>query len=145
MRVEFSESPDAPCTDPLHDLADQLVEELFADADALGIPRDAATVRQAVRAKKQALHDLREEDRLDWNVHRAQAIGGRHVPDLWLTSDRELPGNINTGEADSRMRADAQMIENALFRSLPQGTIDHLTARMLQRAASHLTVREEDL
>ena len=50
MRLGYLADRVADCRDPIHDLADLLVADLFAEADALGIPRDAATVREAVRA-----------------------------------------------------------------------------------------------
>lgn len=49
QRVDARDYLPERCPDAIHDLADQLAADLFAQADELGIPRDPATVREAVR------------------------------------------------------------------------------------------------
>lgn len=81
--------------------------------------------------------------RVDVKVHRAQPVGQQSIPRTTIVVDETMP---DVSSAD-RLRAmvdimdeDAQAIADALFNSLPGGTLDRLTVLFLQRKISHFVV-----
>lgn len=73
-------------------------------------------------------------------IYKAQSTGGQAVPDLNLSATEEfppVPGQVN----HCRLIVEqAGAIADALFESLPGGTLDALLAEMMQRKASQLAV-----
>ena len=77
-------------------------------------------------------------------VYRAQKVW-QTVPDLSITTVEELPNLIATrtdalAEGMAIFRRQAKEIADALYTSLPGGTLDQLLREMLERKASHFFV-----
>ena len=68
-------------------------------------------------------------------VFKAQAIGDREIPDLQLNA--VIPILSTTGNI---FEHDATVVFDALTASLPGGTLDRITVKLLQYRASQLVV-----
>jgi hypothetical protein len=86
-------------------------------------------------------------------LYKAQAIPGQTIPDLSLSATEEatrvaIDAVCPYSEFDARRRAfydeQAGHIADALYASIPGGTIDALLVRLLDRRRSVLIVRHED-
>lgn len=61
-----------------------------------------------------------------------------------LEIHKHIPTDLGSKELTALYDADAQRIVDALWSTLPGGTIDRLIARLLMRAASQLQVSRGD-
>lgn len=73
-----------------------------------------------------------------------KATGPGHVPDLLVEATMEMP-EPSPGEHDFKapFREEAKRLYDALVRTLPQGTLDHLFGFLAMRAASSFIIRDD--
>jgi hypothetical protein len=84
---------------------------------------------------------VRGSDGLDISmVFKAQPMGDA-VPHLCLAATQDFPDPVGLIEARQLHVADATTVVDALFASLPGGTLDQILRLMLERRASYLVVR----
>lgn len=73
-------------------------------------------------------------------TYKADPLGSRITPGITIEIDRRLPEVKTLKEATAIYDTDAKLIFDALIHSLPGGTIDRLTARLLIHKASLLAI-----
>ena len=77
-------------------------------------------------------------------IHKAQPMGGRVAPDLHVEAVEEMHTDGKAADWQARNRAifrsDADAIVEALYRSLPGGTVDQVLRLLLEHKASDLVV-----
>jgi len=81
-------------------------------------------------------------DSYNIHVHKAQPVGEQRVLSLVIYVQAALPAIRGAGEL---MQDDANRIVEALRTTLPQGTLDHILARLCAVKASELRVRQKDI
>lgn len=79
------------------------------------------------------------------NVYRAQPLGDR-VPDMCIATNGVMPDSTAKGTATLEegmtiFKRQAKELADALYASLPGGTLDQLLREMLERKASQFVVR----
>lgn len=77
--------------------------------------------------------------RLD--VYKAGPIGTESVMSLELRAEQEIPEAQTLDQARRMYEAQGRSIAEALYQSLPGGTLDALLGHLLARRASLLRVR----
>ena len=79
---------------------------------------------------------------IDLRFYKANKTADTEVPDMVLGISENLPNldGMTLGEIGDLFEQQAQLIERALYKSLPGGTYDHLVGAMLQRKATHFVV-----
>lgn len=80
-------------------------------------------------------------------AHRAQPVGGQSIPVTVIEvqptiADPRPACRHGEYESDAVMAVDARNIADALFASLPGGTLDRLTVLFLERKISHFIVNK---
>lgn len=83
----------------------------------------------------------------DWRdtelkVHRAGAIGGKHVPTLAIYAHDEIPHTNSIEEAAALYRAEGRKIADTLMDHLAGGVVDQILVRLLEHKASLLRIAE---
>lgn len=76
-------------------------------------------------------------------VAKAESIGNRHAPKITIDISGQLPNSNefkSLNEWRDWLKREGQMIERALFESLPGGTYDALLLAMVERNACLLRV-----
>lgn len=80
-------------------------------------------------------------------VFKANRVGSVDTPNLFLAATNEIP-DLPRGASDDALRGnmqtfvtDAETVVNALYASLPGGTLDQVLRLMLERKASQYVVR----
>lgn len=78
-------------------------------------------------------------------VHKAQrTCSNEQVPDLLIEAVEEFSTKRGTNWKNENMamfQRDAKAVANALYASLPGGTLDQLLREMLERKASQFVVK----
>lgn len=70
-------------------------------------------------------------------VHRASSMRSRPVESVTIVVDVPLPdADLSLDAAAALYDLDAEIIVDALFASLPQGTVERVLAKMIMRRAS---------
>ena len=78
------------------------------------------------------------------NVYKAQAtIKDRPVPPVTIEVHQEIPESPSLEKAREIYQNDANTIADGLCRTLPGGTLHHLVAELLRRAASAWRIPDE--
>lgn len=81
----------------------------------------------------------------DWRdtevqVHRAGAIGAKHVPTLAIYAHAEVPETLSLDESRALYLEEGRQIAEALFQHLPGGVVDQILIQLLERRASLLRI-----
>lgn len=74
------------------------------------------------------------------SVFHASSTGSREVPALQIQATKPIPSMESLDEARELHATQAARIADALFESLPGGTVDALLVEMMRRKASILSV-----
>lgn len=78
-------------------------------------------------------------------IYRAQAIQGRAEPfPLTIEIAERFPSNLSPEAGEAAHELDARALADALWRSLPGGTLDRLFAELARRYVSRLRVARPD-
>ncbi len=72
----------------------------------------------------------------DVRLLRAGSVAGNHAPTLRIEVVEEVSDAMDLNEARALYAEQANALADALFNSLPGGTVDALLAEMLRRKAS---------
>ena len=75
---------------------------------------------------------------------RARNTGDFEPPKLEIQVVEQVPTNMDLVEAKTLYQMQARSLADALFKTLPGGTIDALLCEMLSRKASLLNVRYQE-
>ena len=71
-------------------------------------------------------------------IFKASPLGEKAVPDMEIKIRTQMPETKTLDETFSIFQCDAELIADALFASLPQGTLDRLTAELIGRTARRM-------
>lgn len=87
-------------------------------------------------------YELKDDRQAEVRVHRAAAMGDRHVPQCVIRIVAEWPDSHESSldVLSAEFDKEAQELADALIASLPGGTLDRLIGRLLSYKASHFVV-----
>jgi hypothetical protein len=74
-------------------------------------------------------------------VFKAQQTTEETIPDMTITATEELPQHTGLAAPTIRFYEQARLIADALYDSLPGGTLDALLVEMLDRKRTLLRVK----
>lgn len=104
---------------------------------------DVARLRREIACGVRVWRKSKQDTDVKLEIHKASDINGSEVPSLTIVA-KEPIGIVLTDEGlkDSRElhRRQAKLVSDALFASLPGGTMDEMIAELMRRRASILSV-----
>jgi len=74
------------------------------------------------------------------DLFRAGSVGGHHAPVCRIEIEEEISDNMNLKEARDLYTEQGKLLADALFGSLPGGTIDALFCEIMDRKRSLLRI-----
>jgi len=81
---------------------------------------------------------------IELQLHRAQPIGSQILPVVTVTIETAVPEKNTLEAARALYLADALCLVDALYASLPGGTIDAVLYVLLERKASLLSIAYDE-
>jgi hypothetical protein len=73
-------------------------------------------------------------------LKKAQGVGGKYIPSFFIEIETELEAELTLEESRVIYQSEAKKLADALFASLPGGTIDALMVEMMTRKVSLLAI-----